>query len=285
VIARLFAVIIAFAALTGLAQAQAVDVRGQDGGETHIFKSVYVQPGQTIDGDLNVVFGDAQIAGVVRGDCNAVFGTCTVVEGGQVLGQENSVTSDTVRDFMPWMAGRREGLGAFAEQDRALVVRLASSAIVLLIFLLFPLRMRVALDRVERHPGLAVATGVGAALAFFPIAIVLIVSVIGIPLVALELLAVLGGIWLGTGAIALLVGRRLCELVMPTATPSPLLALILGLVVVAAAETVPILGWVVSALVWLIGLGAAILAYVRSTHFDAGVQRAPIGGPPMQGWR
>jgi hypothetical protein len=285
VIARLFAVIIAFAALTGLAQAQAVDVRGQDGGETHIFKSVYVQPGQTIDGDLNVVFGDAQIAGVVRGDCNAVFGTCTVVEGGQVLGQENSVTSDTVRDFMPWMVGHRDGLGAFAEQDRALVVRLASSAIVLLVFLLFPLRMRVALDRVERHPGLAVATGVGAALAFFPIAIVLIVSVIGIPLVALELLAVLGGIWLGTGAIALLVGRRLCELVMPTATPSPLLALILGLVVVAAAETVPILGWVVSALVWLIGLGAAILAYVRSTHFDAGVQRAPIGGPPMQGWR
>jgi hypothetical protein len=48
---------------------------------------------------------------------------------------------------------------------------------------------------------------------------------------------------------------------------------------------VPILGWVVSARVWLIGLGAAILAYVRSTHFDAGVQRAPIGGPPMQGWR
>jgi hypothetical protein len=285
VIARLFAVVVAFAALTGLAQAQAVDVRGQDGGETRIFTSVYVPPGQTIDGDLNVVFGDAHVAGIVRGDCNAVFGTCTVVEGGQVLGQENSVTGDTVRDFMPWTVGRRDGLGAFAQQDRTLVMRLASSAIVLLIFLLFPLRMRVALDRVERHPGLAVATGIGATLAILPIAIVLCISVIGIPLVALEALAVLGGIWLGTGAIALLVGRRLCELVMPTATPSPLLAMILGLVVVAAAETVPMLGWVVSALVWLIGLGAAILAFVRSTQIDAPVHRAPIGGPPMQGWR
>jgi hypothetical protein len=285
VIGRLFALVVAFGALTGLAQAQSVDVRGADGSETRVFQSVYVPPGQTIDGDLNVVFGDAQVAGKVTGDCNAVFGTCSVVEGGQVLGQQTSVTGDTVRDFMPWMSRRHDSLGAFAEQDRALVVRLASSAIVLLVFLLFPLRMRVALDRVERHPGLAAATGVGAALAFFPIAIVLVISVIGIPLALLEALAVLGGIWLGTGAIALLVGRRLCELVMPTATPSPLLALILGLVVVAAAETVPILGWVVSALVWLIGLGAAILAFVRSTHIDAGVQRAPIGGPPMQGWR
>jgi hypothetical protein len=153
---------------------------------------------------------------------------------------------------------------------------------VLLFFLLFPLRMRVALDRVERHPALAAATGVFAVLAIVPIAIVLCMSVIGIPLVPVELLALLGGIWLGTGAIALLIGRRLCELVMPTTTPSPLVALILGLVVVSAAETVPVLGWVVSALIWLVGLGAAILAFMRSTNIESTVQRAPIGGPPMR---
>jgi hypothetical protein len=73
--------------------------------------------------------------------------------------------------------------------------------------------------------------------------------------------------------------------VMPSATPSPLVALIIGLVVVCAAEIVPIVGWVVTALVWLVGLGAAILSFVRSTQVDAAVHRAPIGGPPMQGWR
>ncbi|MGD1065978.1 MAG: hypothetical protein ABR975_04115 [Vulcanimicrobiaceae bacterium] len=277
--ARLLALLAFFLALTGLAQAQ-TDTRGEDGGETRVFQSVYVPPGEVVHGDVNVVFGDAQIAGIVTGNCNAVFGTCAVVDGGQLGGQVNSVTGDAVHAFIPWTSRRPDA--PFAEQDRALMVRLASSAIVLLFFLLFPLRMRVALDRVERHPALAAATGVFALLALVPIAIVLCMSLIGIPLVPVELLAVLGGIWLGTGAIALLIGRRLCELVMPTMTPSPLVALILGLVVISAAETVPILGWVVSALIWLVGLGAAILAFMRSTNIENTVQRAPIGGPPMR---
>lgn len=277
---RLLALLAFFVALTGLAQAQTVDTRGEDRGEMRVFQSVYVPPGEVVNGDVNVVFGDAQIAGIVTGNCNAVFGTCAVVDGGQLGGQVNSVTGDAMHAFMPWTSHRSDY--PFAEQDRALMVRFASSAIVLLFFLLFPLRMRVALDRVERHPALAAATGVFAVLAIVPIAIVLCMSVIGIPLVPVELLALLGGIWLGTGAIALLIGRRLCELVMPTTTPSPLVALILGLVVVSAAETVPVLGWVVSALIWLVGLGAAILAFMRSTNIESTVQRAPIGGPPMR---
>ncbi len=118
-----------------------------------------------------------------------------------------------------------------------------------------------------------------------PVAILLIVSIIGIPLVVLEIAAIIAGVWLGTGAVALVVGRRLCELVMPSSTPSPLVALILGLVVVSAAEIVPLVGWAVTALVWLVGLGAAILAFIRSTQLEAAVHRAPIGGPPATGWR
>jgi hypothetical protein len=151
---------------------------------------------------------------------------------------------------------------------------------VLLVFLLFPVRMRLALDRVERHPGLAALIGACAIVALLPLAIVLLVSIVGIPLIVLEVAAVFVGIWLGTGAIALLVGRRLSELLLPSMTPSPLWALVLGLVVVSAAETVPYVGWAVTALVWLVGLGASILAFIRSTSIDA-MRRATIGGPPM----
>jgi hypothetical protein len=288
VIARIaLGALVAFAALTGLAHAQSYDVRGHDGGETRVFPAqpVYIPPGTIVDGDVNVVFGDAQVAGIVRGDCNASFGTCTVVNGGEVTGRISSFPGDDMGAFTPWLGDNGHSGYGFAEQDHALMMRLASSAVVLLVFLLFPLRMRLALDRVERHPGLAAAAGVAAMIAVIPIAIVLCISIIGIPLVLVEALAVAGGIWLGTGAIALLIGRRLCELVMPTTTPSPLLALILGLVVVAAAETVPFLGWLVTALVWLVGLGAAILAFIRSGAIETTVRRAPIGGPPMQGWR
>jgi hypothetical protein len=146
--------------------------------------------------------------------------------------------------------------------------------------LLFPMRMRLAHDRVERHPGLAAAVGILAAIAAVPIALVLLVSIVGIPLIALEIAALLGGVWLGSGAVALVVGRRLSELVVPSVTPSPLWALVLGLVVVSAAETVPFVGWAVTAIVWVVGLGASILACLRSAFVER--VRATIGGPPMR---
>lgn len=268
-------------AVAGLGFAQPAFARGEDGGETVVSHDAYVAPGEVIHGDLNVVFGDATVAGTVTGDCNAVFGRCRLSGDGVVRGKINSVTNDSVRTFVPWAVGTSAGMDALAEQDHRVFGKVAASAVVVLMFLLFPLRMRVALDRVEKHPALSAATGAAATVAIIPIAILLVITLIGIPLVVLELAALFAGIWIGTGAIALLVGRRLSELVMPRSTPSPLLALILGLIVVSAAEIVPFVGWAVTALVWLVGLGATILSFLRSTRLDT-IQRAPIGGPPMR---
>jgi hypothetical protein len=284
---RFVALVTALLALFGLAQGAPADAYGRDSGQTKVFSDVYVSPGETVEGDVNVVFGDVTVAGVVTGDCNTIFGQCGVVDGGVVRGKINSFNNDGVRAFVPWAVTRDHGFGLFAEQDHRLVSKLLSSAIVILVFLLFPLRMRVALARVERHPALSAATGAIAAVALVPIAILLLVSIIGIPLIALEIAAVFAGVWIGTGAIALLVGRRLCELVMPMTTPSPLVALILGLVAVSAAEITPLIGWAVTALVWLVGLGSAILAFIRASYLDAPPRRTPIAGPAggPGGWR
>lgn len=275
----------ALAALTALAAAflpAVVLADSRDHGETVFFENVRVAPDDVIHGDLNVIFGNAQIEGHVTGDVNVFGGSCTKDDGAVVNGEMNCAWSDATRVVAPLIAS--SGIGAFAEQDRKLFVKLASSAIVVLIFLLFPVRMRLALDRVERHPGVSAVVGVGAVMAIVPVAIILLISVIGIPLLPLEIAAIFAGIWLGTGAVALLVGRRLCELVMPTLTPSPLAALVLGLVVVSAAEIVPIIGWAVTALVWLVGLGAAILSLFRFAGGPSavGMRRQPIGGPPMK---
>ena len=281
--ARLVTLLTSLVALVCVLCVQPAVARGHDGGETYVSHNAYVPPDKVIDGDLVVVFGDATVAGIVKGDCIAVFGRCTITGNGQVLGRTNSITNDGVRTFVPWAVGKEYGIDALAEQDHRLLVKLAASAVVVLMFLLFPLRMRVALDRVEKHPALSAATGAVAVVAIVPIAVLLIVSIIGIPLVFLEIAALFAGVWIGTGAVSLVVGRRLAELVMPASTPSPLFALILGLIVVSSAEILPIVGWAVTALVWLVGLGAAILSFIRSTRLDSPVYRAPIGGPPMTG--
>ena len=250
-----------------------------DHGKTVFFHNVTIGPGEVVDGDLTVVFGDADIAGHVRGDVNTLFGRCVILDGAEIDGEANCVTGDAARAIAPWFMNSA-AFDAFADQDKHLLLKFGASAIVLLVFLLFPVRMRLALDRVERYPGLAAFVGIAAVIAILPVAILLAITIVGIPLIALELAAVFVGIWLGTGAIALLVGRRLTELVLPSITPSPLWALILGLVVVSAAETVPYVGWAVTALVWLVGLGASILAFFGTARVEA-MRRAGIGGPPM----
>ena len=275
--AALLAVAILALAAFAAVRPEAAQASISDHGKTVLFGNLYVRPDEVVDGDVNVLFGDAEIAGHVRGDVNTLFGRCVKLEGAVIDGEEHCVTSDAANAFLPWV--NTGAFMSFAEQDKRLLLRLGSSAIVLLIFLLFPLRMRLALDRVERHPGIAALVGVAAAMAALPLALMLLVSIVGIPLIALEAAALLGGVWLGTGAIALVVGRRLSELVWPSTTPSPLWALILGLVVISAAETVPFVGWAVTAMVWVVGLGAAVLAFLRSAFVDR--VRASIGGPPM----
>lgn len=251
-------------------------------GRTVFFHDVYVAPGEVVNGDLNVLFGNATIAGTVRGDVNIVGGTVDTAPGAEIDGEIHSAASESLRAMAPWMI-MRSPMNPFTRQSRHLWVKLASSIVVLVVFLLFPLRVRLALERVEKHPGLSAAVGAIAVVAVIPIAILLVLSIIGIPLVLLEFAALFVGLWIGQGAISLLVGRRLYELVVPNATPSPLGALILGLVVVGAAEVVPLVGWAVTALIWLVGLGATILAFAREGYMRTLYTRTPFGGGPPYG--
>jgi hypothetical protein len=281
---RFLALTAALLAAAGVAFPRPAEARGHRHDVTVWFTDVYVGPHDVVDGDLNVVFGNATVAGTVHGDVNTVLGSCVTTGAAAIDGDRNCVQSDGLRAVAPWLIPHEFGGTVLGEQDHALFEKLASSAIVVVIFLLFPLRMRIALDRVERHPALSAATGAAGAVLMIPIGVLLVVSLIGIPLALLEIFAVLVGVWIGTGAIALLIGRRLCELIVPHSTPSPFVAIVIGLVVVAAAEIAPFIGWAVTALVWLVGLGCAILSFVRSTQLD-GVVRTPIGGPPATGWR
>jgi hypothetical protein len=112
------------------------------------------------------------------------------------------------------------------------------------------------------------------------VAVLLVLSIVGIPLVALEIAALLAGLWIGQAAVSLLIGRRLFELLIPKTTPSPLAALVLGLVVITAAEMVPIVGWAVTATVLVVGLGATILGFVGEGVFRPVTFSGP-GSPPI----
>ncbi len=246
------------------------------------YGDVVVGPDQEVDGDITVYMGSADIQGRVNGDVTTYGGTVESEPGSVITGSVNQYGSGWT-SWVPWVPGAS---GTIARENQRLMVRLAYSVIVVLAFLIFPVRVRTALDRVEHHPGLSAAVGVLALVAVIPVAVLLFISLIGWPLIPVEAIAVFAGILIGQAALGLLIGRRLYELVRPHATPSPLGALVLGLIVISAAEILPIVGGLVTGLVCLVGLGAAILAFIKETTFmspgaSAG-PRPPIGGPPMK---
>jgi hypothetical protein len=271
---------IAFATLAAPALA---DVPAIYHGGTY-YGSVVVEPGQTVKGDLTVFFGDATIAGIVDGDVNVIGGNLYERPGATITGQVNTVGGDVANAVVPWSAPA-ESTPIVA--DYRVLWRIASGLIVVLFFLIFPLRTRIALDRLERHPGLCAAVGLLGWVAVLPLAVLLLCTIVLIPFIFLEAVAVIAAIFLGKAALALLVGRRLCELIKPATTPAPLVALIAGLVLITAAELVPVIGVLVTIFVFLIGMGAAILAFTGESLVGPNAAatvprpRPPLSGPPM----
>jgi hypothetical protein len=258
------------------ARTQAIDHGGT------YFGSVVVEPGQIVDGDLTVIFGDAINEGVVEGDVNVVGGTYDPRSRGVVTGQINQIGGAVTQAVVPWAPG--ESAYTPFMPDHRLLWRLSWNLLALLVFLIFPLRTRMVLDRLERHPGVSAVAGVLGCVAIVPLAVILAITILLIPLILLEMAFALAGVFLGTAALALLIGRRLCELVSPATTPTPFVALLVGIGLITAAELVPVIGTLVLIFVGLIGLGATILSFAGDAftgRMAPPPTRASISGPPM----
>lgn len=161
------------------------------------------------------------------------------------------------------------------------VTVLAGNFLALVAFWIFPLRTRLALDRLERRPALGAIAGVLGWAALVPLAIVLLCTIVLAPLILVEILAVIAGVFVGTAAVALVVGRKLYEKLDPNGRPSEAPILILGIVMLTAAELVPVLGSVVAVVIGIVGLGTAILAFLPDRRL-ATASRAS-GTDPING--
>ncbi|MBV8491438.1 MAG: hypothetical protein JO199_13005, partial [Candidatus Eremiobacteraeota bacterium] len=201
--------------------------------------------------------------------------------GATITGQVNTLGGDVVSTMVPWTPPAEQETPA---ADSRPFMPIAADALAILFFLIFPMRARVALDRLEHHPGLCAAFGLLGWVAVLPLAVLLFCTIVLIPLIAVEAVLVIAAVLLGKATLALLVGRRLCEVVSPRSTPAPFVALLVGLVALTAAELIPVVGGIVTMFVALVGLGSTILAFVKESTIAPGVSAPPpppLSGPPM----
>jgi len=251
-----------------------------------------IREGQEVSGDLVVIGGSADVLGKVDGDAVALGGRIYIAPQGHVNGSlvnlggiidnrsnqpqgrggqevvppvEPTAPPEVVEPQGPWY---QEGWTTFFFFD---------SLLVLIAFLLFPNRTRSTGEHLADNPAMAGMLGFFSPIIFALVIIALAITVVGIPLIPLAVLATVAGYLLGKAAIAEFIGSRLLE-VFKVTQPRPVAAVAFGLLLLFVLATAT--GWigiVVYFCVAALAIGASLYMLMRTAQT---YRRTPMVSPP-----
>ena len=304
----------ALTAFVGLAlfAAPASAAYGHSEGDRVVFgSSVVIPAGDEVKGDLVVMAGSAEVHGTIDGDAVVMAGSLyvapegvvkgdTVALGGSVDNESTSKHSNsttypapmptmTIKP-MPDFPSVQDTPFAGADQfdGRRVWVELLIflGIMTLLAFVFFPARTRMTLDHFLHKPALATVLGFTWPFTLAIVCVGLAVTVLGIVLIPVAVIAVGLGYLVGRAAIATFLGRRFFEY-SKVVEPNPLSTLGLGLLIITVLEGIaPIwVGIVLESCLSALAIGAATLTLLNKEswpHLNAGAPPAPgtYAGPP-----
>lgn len=252
-----------------------------------------------VEGDAVVIGGSAELGGTgsVDGDFVVIGGSATVASGAAVAGDLVVIGGglDSPPGFAPGgelvtMGPSIEGLVPFITRGlftgRVIVPDLlwvwGAVAVLLAVFLglnlVFDKPIRACIEALAGKPLTTFLIGLIVLALAGPVTVLLAVSVLGLVVVpflwaALAAATVLGGV---------AVSRWLGDAVLPSASAEsrgrPVLALLVGFVLICLALMVPVLGAVTFATLGVLSLGGASVAVVRGLRKENPAP-APVSGP------
>lgn len=264
----------------------AVGGRGDEGAIVVIVGDVAVHRGETVDGvfvvhgdvriagrvdgSVTVLSGDAVVSGKIRGDLLTVSGTARLLPSALVTGDvrygdnypdvssDARVFGDVEKQTWPDLGGAFAWVAGFVVW---LAITISAAALGALLLLAAP-RAADAIEASSRgRKGPLIAIGIAAAVALPAGAALAAVTLVGIPLALLVLLALLPIGVLGYLVSAWALGRRVVS-----AGRGRTLSFLAGLAILRLLALVPILGLLVglAAAVYGLGLLCAAIGEARS---------------------
>lgn len=268
----------------------------------HIGDDVIVEGGEEVGSAVSIggnvrVYGSVRSAvvsvggsvylgprAVVEGDVTAIGGMVVKQEGAQVAGSINTIdTSRVTSYFKDASPSRWDGDGEGLSFMTGLFPFLGFLALALIVVALIPDKVDHISSTIRYSTGKSLLWGVIGTLLIFPVALVLIISLVGIILIPLELLVVAIAFFLGYVAVVRLIGEKIFAAVKKREAPMVFETLV-GSIVLWAAGLVPYVGWMVMSAASVIGFGGFIagLIHRRKTPGDKSVN-AYSGRGPAQG--
>lgn len=166
--------------------------------------------------------------------------------------------------FMPHMSRTRHWpffqfpiMGSYGNVARGVINMLIMFALTALTYTLFPLQVKAAGNAVSMKTGPVVGWGILAAVLAVPLMILLAITIIGIPLIIVEIIFLAVAVILGYAGIAHLVGNRVIN--AASSNPAnPLAAIALGVLLIGLISMIPLIGFLVSLAVYILAIGASL---------------------------
>ncbi|MBI5066636.1 MAG: hypothetical protein HZB56_00230 [Deltaproteobacteria bacterium] len=246
-----------------------------------VLGGVNLGEGVSVDGDVVAVLGDIHVhpGARVGGDAVSVGGKLIIDEGAVVEGQQVSVDVPGIASILG-----SESLVSKAK-ERSLSFRIggviaqfaAFFALGLLFLLLAPRRLDSVAASLSHRPLKTVLTGLLGTIALPVLTLLLVVTVIGIPLVAVQVIGILVAAILGYTALALFLGRALP---IHTDRGGQVLRLALGTALMVVIFRIPVIGVLAGLTAWLVVFGAVILTRFGQPQPVIDTTMAPPAPPP-----
>ncbi|MEN6357424.1 MAG: sugar-binding domain-containing protein [Armatimonadota bacterium] len=262
--------------------------------------NVVVEKGETVK-DAVAITGSVTVRGHVTGDATAVMGNVIVEDGGVVDGSAVTVGGRIIQRDGGVIRGSTTSVGGWSGFTAIpwglscfgllfgiwgrIAYALIMAALAALIVALFPARMEQISAVVIEQPGRSALYGIIGGLLIVPIGMVLLFTIVGIPLVPLEILLVIIAFLVAQVCAGLAVGERVISAMNKPALP-PVLAAAIGVLLLGIVKLVPFAGGLLAFVLYLLAFGAVIMTGFgtkREWFADRFQRRAPAQPqPPSQ---
>ena len=245
------------------------------GSDVHIEKDMRVDDAVAVGGSVyvdGIVDGDAVAIGgsvrlgeeaIIHGDAVTVGGTIEEAEGSMVYGTTVDVGSFDFTNIFE-SSGFFDGHNRIPGIPRGLkfIPLIGLFALVLLLAVLIPTELSTVASNIKNEPIIMFLWGMLGIILIVPLAVMLAISIVGIALIPLEILAVFLAALIGYIAVAVIIGKKLLR-ALKTDNPSVVLSAILGVLILWLVGLIPVFGSIVKAITVIIGFGAVIIAVAR----------------------
>lgn len=245
------------------------------GDATAVMGKVDVRPGGRIDGDATAVMGDVRVrkGSKIGGDATAVMGAVIHEIGGTIDGSTTSVGFPMPK----WLIQGYENLGGVAVLGGLwAVILLAQILVAALVVALIPGRMQVIADVFISQPGWSLLYGLIGLMVALPVALLLLITCVGIPFIAVEVVFLYIMWVVGSVGVKLALGQKIRRF------QSPIWSAVVGAVLLGLVRLIPLAGGLIVHTLFVVGFGAVIMTGFGAAPdwFSRRVARSTPTPPP-----